>query len=307
MSSFQEKLQSNSKPIFTYGITPPKLETEKEKIKQISAFQIDRLKDLPLDALVVYDIQDEADRTQQDRPFPFMETLDNVEYVHHYLSELNIPKILYRSVGKYDDLQLKGFLSDISRQNNFCIFVGAAAQKQKVKTSLREAYSIYQKYQHHHKATLGGVCIPERHKVKNNEHLKILNKIESKCQFFVSQGIYNIQSCLDMLSDYYYHCRNNELEMKPIIFTLTPCGSLKTLDFMRWLGISIPKWLHNDLTYSRDILMSSIEACLKIWNEISVFAKAKGIPIGCNVESVAIRKTEIEASIEIFNKVVISD
>ena len=88
-----------------------------------------------------------------------------------------------------------------------------------------------------------------------------------------------------------------------LIFTLTPCGSLKTLDFMKWLGIDIPKWLNNDLKNAKDILSDSINVCKSIAAEIIDYSGSKNIPIGFNIESVAIRKDEIEASIELLKEI----
>ena len=45
-----------------------------------------------------------------------------------------------------------------------------------------------------------------------------------------------------------------------MIFTLTVCGSVETLKFMKWLGISIPRWLENDLAHASDILETSLAA-----------------------------------------------
>ena len=89
----------------------------------------------------------------------------------------------------------------------------------------------------------------------------------------------------------------------PIIFTLTPCGSVKTLQFMKWLGISIPRWLENELVHSNDILQRSVTVSEQNWLELKAFADEKNIPIGCNVESVATRKVEVEASIELLRRV----
>ncbi|OPZ92995.1 MAG: hypothetical protein BWY74_01329 [Firmicutes bacterium ADurb.Bin419] len=91
--------------------------------------------------------------------------------------------------------------------------------------------------------------------------------------------------------------------MVPILFTLTPCGSLKTLEFMKWLGISIPRWLENDLMNSEDILNKSIATSKAIFSELFDFSMEKGIPIGCNIESVSVRKVEIEASIRLVNDI----
>lgn len=147
---------------------------------------------------------------------------------------------------------------------------------------------------------LGGVVIPERHTETSPEHLRVFDKISSGCKFFVSQGVYNLDASKNFLSDYYYYGREHKIELVPIIFTLTPCGSLKTLQFMQWLGISIPRWLENDLKNSNDILSKSIEMSKNIWLDLKDFADARNIPVGRNIESVSIRKEEIDASIELL-------
>jgi hypothetical protein len=91
--------------------------------------------------------------------------------------------------------------------------------------------------------------------------------------------------------------------MVPVLFTLTPCGSVKTLEFMKWLGISIPKWLENELIHSGDILQKSVDFSEQSYRELKAFAEEKDIPIGCNIESVAIRKVEVDASIELVKRI----
>ena len=102
------------------------------------------------------------------------------------------------------------------------------------------------------------------------------------------------------MSDYYYNSIENNRELFPLIFTLTPCGSLKTMEFMEWLGIDIPKWLKNDLKHSKDILGNSIDICKNIAEELLDYCNKKNIPIGFNIESVSVRKVEIDASIELL-------
>jgi 5,10-methylenetetrahydrofolate reductase len=86
-----------------------------------------------------------------------------------------------------------------------------------------------------------------------------------------------------------------------MIITLTPCGSLKTLAFMEWLGINVPAWLKNELSHSNDILKESIHICYTIAEQITEFCKKKRLPFGFNIESVSIRKEEINASIELLS------
>lgn len=296
-----EKINKREGGIVLYGIVPPKKGTDSEKIAEIASRQIKRLRDLSIDGLILYDIQDEASRTSEERPFPFMETLDSFSYSREKLYSLDIPRIIYRSVGKYSKAELSRFLSNLSQENELTVFVGASSRSQKVTMSVGDAYKLRREINSN--ILLGGVTIPERHNSKNDEHIRVFNKISQGCSFFVSQGVYDVNASKNFLSDYYYYGLEHNIPLVPIIFTLTPCGSQKTLQFMKWLGISIPKWLENELIHSADILQQSVNYSEQIWIELKDFADEKGIPIGCNIESVAVRKAEVEASIELLRRV----
>jgi hypothetical protein len=295
------KIKNRESGIVLYGITPPKKGTSEEKVAEISARQVERLQNLSVDGLVLYDIQDEKSRTDEERPFPFMETLDCYDYSQQHLTHLKIPKIIYRAVGKYSESELSDFLTYANPQENLSIFVGAASKQQEVTLSMSAAYKIKAKTQSD--VLLGGVVIPERHQSKGNEHIRVFEKIAQGCSFFVSQGVYDVNASKNFLSDYYYYGQEHNIPLVPILFTLTPCGSAKTLQFMKWLGISIPRWLENDLIHSNDILQRSVDVSEQSYRELKAFAEEKGIPVGCNIESVAIRKIEVDASIELLKRV----
>lgn len=296
-----DKIKNRESGIILYGITPPKKETSEDKINEISSRQIQRLQSLNIDGLILYDIQDEKSRTSEERPFPFMETIDPFVYSQDYLTSLSIPKVIYRSVGKYSRSELSEFLKQASPENNMTVFVGASSKSQKINLSINDAYKL--KPGMNAELLLGGVTIPERHQSKADEHIRVFSKISKGCSFFVSQGVYDVNASKSFLSDYYYYGQEQEIPLVPILFTLTPCGSHKTLQFMKWLGIGIPKWLENELVHSNDILQKSISFSEQAWEELKDFAGEKGIPIGCNIESVAIKKLEVEASIELLRKI----
>lgn len=296
-----EKIKTRAGGIVLYGMTPPKQGTDPDTLGEIAARQIERLRRLKIDGLVIYDIQDEASRTSRTRPFPFLATVDAYTYARDYLAALAVPKIIYRAVGKYSEDELVQFLREAPAQRYLSVFVGAASKTQAVTLSMSEAYAL--KARADSALLLGGVVIPERHAGKGDEHLRVFNKIDRGCSFFISQGVYDVNASKNLLSEYYYHAQERRRAPAPIIFTLTPCGSLKTLQFMKWLGISIPRWLENDLTHSRDILQASLDFCEQAWYELKHYADEKGIPIGCNIESVAIRKVEVEASIELLRRI----
>jgi hypothetical protein len=294
----QEKINQSQSGILLYGITPPKLDTPDEKLAEIAAKHQDRLCNLPIDALVLYDIQDEAGRTSVVRPFPFIATIDPLLYREKYLSKLPFPSIIYACTGKYTDNSFVNWLNHPALLKHLSVFVGSATAKQNSQISMKQAYDLHST--HNSALTIGGVAIAERHIKKGDEHLRIIDKQRSGCTFFISQCVYNLDASKDLLSDLYYYCQDNHIKQPTLIFTLTPCGSLKTLQFMEWLGISIPSWLKNDLSRSGDILLESMNVCKYIARELLCFAKNKNIPIGFNIESVAIRKAEIDASIELL-------
>lgn len=71
---------------------------------------------------------------------------------------------------------------------------------------------------------------------------------------------------------------------------------------MKWLGIAFPRWLENELRFAEDPLSASLDLCERIFVEVWDYAREKRIPLGVNVESISIRKNEIEASIELFKR-----
>ena len=284
-----------------YGLTPPKINTEEDKVGIIADKQVKRLRGLEIDGLVLYDIQDESSRTDSPRPFPFMPTLAPNYYSDKYLSDLKVPKIIYKSVGKYTADEFRSWIYQNSNNIDCSVFVGAPSKNQVSGISLNEAYKINQ--DSNSSILLGGVAIPERHIKKGDEHIRLFDKVDKGCSFFISQCVYSVNNTKDFLSDYYYSSIETDRDLVPIIFTLTPCGSLKTLQFMEWLGIDIPKWLNNDLKHSNDILSKSIDLCKNIAIEILDYSVTKNLPIGFNIESVAIRKEEIEASIELLKDI----
>ncbi len=297
----KKKVENREGGYLFYGLTPPKTSTDKEKIKGIAERQMQRLEGLDIDGLVLYDIQDESSRNNAPRPFPFMSTYDPDEYANTYLKDLKVPKIIYKSVGKFTESSLKEWLVTNEDKIDLTVFVGAPSKDQQVNLSLSEAYKI--KNASNSTMKMGGVTIPERHFVKGDEHHRLSTKIENGCSFFISQCIYNLDNAKDLLSDYYFYTQENNFKPKPIIFTLTPIGSLKTLEFTKWLGIDIQRWLENELKVSKDILNASIGICKYVANDLIGFAKEKNMPIGFNIESVAIRKAEIDASIELVKTI----
>jgi 5,10-methylenetetrahydrofolate reductase len=301
LNTLIEKLDGGLTGIRLYGIAPPKRATDPERMHEIAAQQVARLRVLAPDGLVVYDIQDEPGRSGQARPFPFLPTVDPEVYAYAALAELAIPKIVYRCVGAEPQEVFSSWLDTLrAADRRFSVFVGAARGRPRpAGLALADAYALARGVPN---LVLGGIAIAERHVAKEDEHQRILAKQDAGCRFFITQSVYDADSTKSLLSDYALSLRANGRSPAPIVLTFSPCGSVRTLEFMKWLGISFPRWLENELRHSADTLERSIDLCESVFANVQDYAREKQLPIGINVESVSIRKSEVEASVELFRR-----
>jgi 5,10-methylenetetrahydrofolate reductase len=298
---FFTKIKKKKSGVLLYGITPPKAQTAAERIKVIAENTLNTLCPLDIDALIVYDVQDESARTTEERPFPFANSLDPFEYASQYLQRLDVPKIIYRPAGKFTKDELTQWLQGLRQHGFHPVFVGLPTPDYVVKTSLKEAYELWRVHEEH--SVIGAITIPERHAILKDEDVRILDKVDSGVSYFISQCIFNVEYTKQILDDLATSCANKNKELPTMIFTLTVCGSVKTLSFMEWLGIHIPDDIKEDLHASESPVARSVEIAVAIANDLIQYCKARSIPFGFNIESVAIRKEEIDASLGLLNTV----
>lgn len=287
----QAMLASADSGMLLFGITPPRQNASPEQMREIAAVTLARLVPLNLDGLALYDIDDESDRNPGERPFPYLPTVDPATFHTGYLGDWTRPVVLYRCVGKYPETDLRTWLASVDPSQVLSVFVGASSGHKAVRTSLPRAHALRQEICPD--LMLGGVAIAER----QDEHLRLAAKQERGCAFFISQVIYNADATKSMISDYFYTCQDRRLAPRPVLFTLSVCGSPKTLAFLKWLGVDVPRWLENALCHAADTLAESYDQCLATARELTTFCRRLSMPFGFSVESVSIRKAEIEASV----------
>jgi hypothetical protein len=297
----REAISGRKKGILTYGITPPKASYSVEKRSELAAKQAQRIRQLAVDALVVYDLQDESSRTALERPYPFLHCVDSTEYAIHDLAELQLPKVVYQCVASKPATDLLRSLEVVNAAGGLGVLVGAASREQPSVTRLSEAQAKTRSALPD--LPLGGVLIAERHEARGGEDLRALSKVTAGCSFFISQAVYAVTASKNLLSDLSYRCEDDQRAVPPILITLSPCGSVKTLEFMQWLGISVPSWLHNELRHSKDILQTSVDVCVDTFADLWDFAQRRNVPLGCNVESVSLNKSEVDASVELVHRI----
>jgi hypothetical protein len=295
MPDLRTKLSEARGGVLLFGITPPRQTAEVARIKEIAQVTLARLAALDLDGLALYDIDDESDRNPVERPFPYLPTIDPAAFLAEYLQDWDRPAVVYRCVGKYSEAEMRDWLESADPARVMSVFVGASSGQKAVRTGLPQAHALHGEIRPD--LMLGGVAITERYKSGRDEHLRMLAKQDRGCAFFISQVVYDVDATKSMLSDYFYACAERGVAPRPVILTLSVCGSLKTLSFLHWLGVAVPRWLENTLRHAEDPLAESYRQCLANARELSAFCRRLGLPFGFNVESVSIRKAEIEAAV----------
>ncbi|TMO20517.1 hypothetical protein CWC30_18140, partial [Pseudoalteromonas sp. S4741] len=80
-----------------------------------------------------------------------------------------------------------------------------------------------------------------RHANKRKEHQRLIEKTAQGCLFFISHAVYIAQATIDLITSYASTCKAQGLTPNRIILTFTPCVCAKTIEFMQWLGISVPE------------------------------------------------------------------
>lgn len=252
---------------------------------------------LELDGVVLYDIDDESDRNASDRPFPFHPTLDPAHYLSEYLAPLDVPAVVYRAVGKYRTEEIATWSAHQDPPNSLSVFVGSPTKDSHVHTSLAVAHRL--RSERAPDLLVGGVAIPERHARRRDEHLRMLSKQDSGCSFFVTQVVYDVNAAKNLVSDYSYECSMRGATPVPIVFTFSVIGGKRTLEFMRWLGVDVPRWIENEVIHSDDPLLATHEHPLAAAKDLVSYCRRRGVPVGLNVESVSSRSVEIEQSVEL--------
>jgi methylenetetrahydrofolate reductase-like protein len=283
-----------------FALTPPRSATTAERAQEIADLTVERLAPLDVDGLILYDIDDEADRNPEQRPFPFLPTMDPADYLDRHLRAWRTPVVVYRATAKYTEGELRDWIAAQDAASRMAVFVGAPSRERRVATTLRRAQLLRAEVDP--ALLLGAVAIPERHTRKGDEHLGLIAKQQAGCSFFVTQVVYDVNAAKNLVSDYAYECRDRGLDPLPIAFTFSVCGSIKTLEFLRWLGVDVPRWIENDLRHADDTLDASLEHAEGAALELISFCRHLDVPFGINVESVSIRRVEIEASVRLAER-----
>lgn len=288
----KSKLLEPAAPVLLYGTTPPRAGTAPEAVVAAAEKLQARLAGLPVDGVIVYDIQDETGRNAVERPFPFVGTIDPRDYARL----LRLPSIVYKALGNLDEAGWRAWLDATAPRHPLVSVVGRPTSGVRHALPLSRAIRVAAE-----RVTVGGVLIAERHGPERSEAARLLAKGIEGCSYFISQTVYHAPPTQRLLADYLRDCRGAGVEPRRIVLSFAPVGREKTLQFLQWLGVRVPASTAQEILGSPHPLKRSIGICRDNLRRILDGSYAGDIPLGVSVESVSINRDEIDASIELFH------
>lgn len=297
----KEKLLDPRQTVLLYGTTPPRAGSSDEGVRVAAEKLVERLRGLPIDGVVVYDIQDETGRTSLPRPFTFSGTVDPRSYSRRLAARTGKPAITYKCIGALDEPGWQAWLSEAQRDYGvgFLSIVGRPTSGVRYPLALSRAIRLAAA--HPAQFMVGGVVIAERHTAERSEAARMLAKGIEGCGYFISQTVYSAHATERLLRDYARDCRGAGAEPRRVVLTFSPAGREKTLAFLKWLGVNVPAETGRSILGAANPLAKSIEICRENLARILAHDYAREIPLGVNVESVSINRDEIDASIDLFH------
>ena len=300
IEQLSDSLKDSSRPSFLFGSTPPREGTTEEKARESCAKFASRSAVLATDGFIVYDIQDEAGRTEMERPFPFRKTMDAALYASYFQGACGKQCVVYKCVVEKSLENFSEWLDNACNAygHNAFTLVGAPTSSREYKgPSLVEAGMHTQARDD---CDFGCVCIAERHTKKGNEDENMMRKTRAGAEWFITQGIFDAGPLIKLLHDYGALCKKEGVVPRKVILTFAPCGRPKTMTFIKWLGMSVPDSVEKRILEAD----SPVEESCKLLNELLVTilqeSAGSGVPLGLNVESLSIFKEEINAAHTVF-------
>lgn len=286
--------------VLLYGTTPPRAGSTDDVVAGAAEALAARVRPLPLDGLVVYDIQDESGRASTPRPFAFTGTVEPRAYAKRLKDLTGLPAITYKCVGEADEAGWSDWLAGTDGYGvEFLSIVGRPTSG--VVHALPLSRAIQLAAAHPANYTVGGVVIAERHSSARSESARMLAKGLEGCSYFISQTVYHAHATERLLAAYARDCRGAGVAPRRVILTFAPVGREKTLAFMKWLGVRFGEDTERAILGAARPLAKSIEICRENLKRILAHGWAREIPLGVNVESVSIVREEIDASVELFH------
>ena len=283
---FRDKVRKPKRPVVVYEILPPRekdgtLNSYAEKISSL-------LSQTHIDAINIPEVHDEDARGK--RPVKNLERAEAREFGKLLQDNVGIEAIVNRvTVHEKAEKQtqwIKETFYDYDIEN--LILVGGESSKINYSgPSVNETSESITRDLNTGRFDFfcGGIAIPSR-KVESE---RLLRKGSNGIEFFTTQVLYDSEKIKKMLKYYDDICKKSKVLPRRILLSFAPVSSKKNIDFLKWLGVEIPKKTEKHLIdVGPEITKESLKIATSVLNDILTSNEKLGItvPIGLNVEHI---------------------
>ena len=296
----RDKIKKPQRPVVAYEILPPR---EKDGTLNAYAETISSLlSQTHIDAINIPEVHDEVVRGErpvlnQERgePRKFGMLLQDIVGIEAIVNRVVVHMPLKKQMEWIKETYSKYEIDNL-------IIVGGESSKQKypgptVNESLEK---ISQNNRHRGNSILcGGICIPSRRKESKN----LIRKSECGAEFFTTQVLCDSDNVKKMIKNYQERCDKVNTFPRRILLSFAPVSSQKNIDFLKWLGVEIPKDTERYLNGRPGSMTErSLDVAIEVLNEILAFITNNNlkVPVGLNVEH--IMSYNFQSSVEMLQE-----
>ena len=283
---FRDKVRKPKRPVVVYEILPPRekdgtLNSYAEKISSL-------LSQTHIDAINIPEVHDEDGRGE--RPVKNLERAEAREFGRLLQDNVGIEAIVNR-VTVYDGIEkqkkwIKQTFYDYDIEN-LILVGGESSMNDYPGPSVNTASEFITRDLNTGRFDFfcGGIAIPSR----KRESEKLLRKGSNGIEFFTTQVLYDSIKIKKLLKYYDDICKKNKVLPRRVLLSFAPVSSEKNIDFLKWLGVEIPKSTEKRLiAKGNEMTNESLRIATYILKDLLNNNEELGIkvPIGLNVEHI---------------------
>ena len=296
----RDKIKKPQRPVVAYEILPPR---EKDGTLNAYAETISSLlSQTHIDAINIPEVHDEVGRgerpiSNQERgePRKFGMLLQDIVGIEAIVNRVVVHMPLKKQMEWIKETYSKYEIDNL-------IIVGGESSKQKypgptVNESLEKISQDNRSLEN--SILCGGICIPSRRKESKN----LIRKSECGAEFFTTQVLCDSSNVIKMIKNYQERCDKVNTFPRRILLSFAPVSSQKNINFLKWLGVEIPKDTERYLNGRPGAMTErSLDVAIEVLNEILAFIANNNlkVPVGLNVEH--IMSYNFQSSVEMLQE-----
>ena len=296
----RDKIKKPQRPVVAYEILPPRekdgtLNTYAETISSL-------LSQTHIDAINIPEVHDENGRGE--RPVSNQERGEPRKFGMLLQDIVGIEAIINRVVVHMPmEKQMKWIQETHSKYeiDNLIIVGGESSKQHYPGPTVNESLKSISEDNRHSKSNIlcGGICIPSRKKESKN----LIMKSEFGAEFFTTQVLCDSGNVIKMIKNYQDRCDRSNTFPRRILLSFAPVSSQRNINFLKWLGVEIPKDTERYLNGRPGAMTErSLDVAIEVLNEILdyIIQNNLRVPVGLNVEH--IMSYNFQSSIEMLQE-----